>query len=50
MVRYPLLPWIIALVIALIVAVVCRFIEEGPRQDEPPDTGEDGRAASPAAA
>lgn len=41
-----MLPWIAALIIVLIVAVACRFAEEGPRQDEPPDRSdeEDGLA------
>jgi hypothetical protein len=35
------LSWIVAFVIILVVAVACRFIEEGPRSDDPPDTGEE---------
>jgi hypothetical protein len=33
------LPWIAALVIIAVVAVACRFIEEQPGNDDPPDTG-----------
>jgi hypothetical protein len=37
------LPWIVSALIILIVAVACRFIEEGPRSDDPPDS--DGNAS-----
>lgn len=37
------LPWIATLVIVAVVAVACRFAEDHPRRDEPPDTGEDDR-------
>ena len=30
-------PWILALIIVAVVAVACRFAEEHPRGDDPPD-------------
>ncbi len=44
MVLNVVLPWIVSAVIVLVVAVACRFAEEGPRQDDPPDSSdqEDG--------
>ena len=45
------LPWFLALVIVAVMAVVFRcWGEEGPRNDEPPDAGEDGRLPALAAA
>ena len=41
MVLNVVLPWILSAVIVAVVAVVCRFAEEGPRSDDPPDTGEE---------
>ena len=37
------LPWIATLAIILIVAVACRFAEEGPGSDDPPDSGGEDR-------
>jgi hypothetical protein len=34
------LPWILAALIILIVGAACGFIEDDPRSDDPPDTGE----------
>ena len=35
------LPWILAVIIIAVVGAACGFIEEGPRSDDPPDTGGD---------
>jgi hypothetical protein len=34
------LPWILAALIILIVGAACGLIEDDPRSDDPPDTGE----------
>jgi hypothetical protein len=44
------LPWILAFVIIAVVSVACRFAEDHPRNDEPPDTGDPGPALLPIAA
>jgi hypothetical protein len=35
------LPWLLTFLIIAVVAVICRFAEERPRSDDPPDTAED---------
>jgi hypothetical protein len=44
------LPWIIALAVVAVVAVACRFAEEHPRNDEPPDSGDEEPELVPIAA
>jgi hypothetical protein len=44
------LPWLAAVLIVAVVAVACRFIEEGPRNDEPPDSGDEEPELMPIAA
>ena len=50
----PWFPWIAAVVIVAVAAVACRFAEEAPRNDDPPDAdGDDldpGLAVLPLAA
>ena len=50
----PWFPWIAAVVIVAVAAVACRFAEEAPRNDDPPDAGGDdldpGLAVLPLAA
>jgi hypothetical protein len=41
------LPWIVALVIVAVMAVVFRFWgEDGPRSDDPPDSGDESARAA----
>ena len=35
------LPWIASLVIVAVVAVACRFAEDHPRSDDPPDSSDE---------
>ncbi len=42
------IPWIAALVIIAIVSVACRFAEEHPRADDPPDNDDEDRTPGPA--
>ena len=37
------LPWILAFVILVVLPVALRFAEDRPRNDDPPDSDEDGR-------
>ena len=39
--RPSVLPWIISFVIVAVVAVACRFAEDHPRSDDPPDSSDE---------